>query len=132
MKPNHPTLQVMVIDNDETVRESLITFLAQENMAFLIFPTATEGLKALKYQRIDVILSDYFLPDINGLSFLEKAIRQHPGLMTFLMSTIVTPDLQNQARKAGIDALVEKPISIACIEQIIETKARERRLGDSS
>jgi two-component system response regulator YcbB len=115
-------LDVMIIDNDKTVRESLITFFNQDNLSFLIFPTATEGLNAIKFQNVDVAIADYFLPDINGVSFLEQASRYHPGIMTILMSTIVTQELKIQANRAGIDALIEKPISATCIEQLLNQR----------
>lgn len=130
MKLDKQTLQVMIIDNDKTVRESLTTFFHEDNLNCLIFPTATEGLKALKFQHIDVIISDYFLPDINGISFLKQAGADHPGISKILMSTIVTPDLQAQAHKAGIDALIEKPISITSIEQILNEKISPKTIGD--
>lgn len=130
MKFGKQTLQMMVIDNDETVRESLTTFFNQDDLSILIFPTATEGLNALKFQKIDIIISDYFLPDINGMTFLKKAAAYHPKLLTILMSTIVTPELQSQARAAGIHTLVEKPISIASIEQIIQSKSCHSNGGE--
>jgi len=73
-------LQVMLIDNDRYVRESLTTFFGNGQYKFLIFKSAAEGLNSLKYQDIDVVISDYFLPDMNGLLFLKKAAVQQPKI----------------------------------------------------
>ncbi len=113
------TLQIMLIDNDKYVRESLSTFFDGGKLKFLIFKSAAEGLNSLKYQNIDVVISDYFLPDMNGLTFLKKVSVQNPGTARILMATIVNEDLKREMFQAGIDALLEKPLSIAAIDQTI-------------
>lgn len=116
---NTTASQVMIIDNDETVRESLSIFFEQSARKILIFKSGMEGLNSLKYQDIHVVISDYFLPDMNGLSFLEKAAGLCPDITRVLMSTIVTDELRAEVEAAGINALMEKPVSVASIEQIL-------------
>ncbi len=52
--------QIMFIDNDEHIRDSLKVFFDSSQMDLLIFKSASEGLNSLKYQRIDIVISDYF------------------------------------------------------------------------
>jgi two-component system response regulator HydG len=119
MEKKQCNLQVMIIDNDKYVRESLSTFFGNGPLRVLIFKTALEGLNSLKYQEIDVIICDYFLPDTDGLSLLKKVGIQNPGIARVLMSTIVSDELKNAISIAGIDALVEKPLTVANIDQIL-------------
>ena len=115
------TLQIMLIDNDKYVRESLGTFFAYaaDQLKFLIFKSASEGLNSLEYQDIDVVISDYFLPDMDGLTFLKQVAIKKPGIARILMATIVTDDLKKQISMAGIDTFLEKPLSVASIENIL-------------
>jgi len=113
------SFQIMVIDSDKYVRESLSTFFENGQLRFLIFKSASEGLNSLKYQDIDVIISDYFLPDMDGLTFLKKAAVQKPGIARVLMATIVTDELKKEISMAGIDAFLEKPISVESLDHII-------------
>ena len=125
-KENKTGLQIMIIDNDKYVRESLTTFFGKGEIKLLIFKTAIEGLNALKYQNVSVVISDYFLPDINGLSFLKQVGRQYPNITRIMMSTIVSDELKTDAAAAGIEALIEKPISVSAIEFIINKKIKQR------
>ena len=118
-KAQTKTLQIMLIDNDKYVRESLGIFFARGQLKFLIFKSASEGLNSLKYQDIDVVISDYFLPDMDGLTFLKQVAIKKPGIARILMATIVTDELKKEISMAGIDTFLEKPLSIASIENIL-------------
>lgn len=114
-------MQIMIIDNDPYIRESLSLFFNSVEQHFLIFKNACEGLNALKYQDIDVVISDYFLPDMNGLDFLIQVARDCPKAARIMMATVSSEDLKNQSEKAGIDMFIEKPLSVASIDHVIKT-----------
>ncbi len=113
------SFQIMLIDNDKYVRESLSTFFDDGQLRFLIFKSGSEGLNSLKYQDIDVVISDYFLPDMDGLSFLKKVAIQKPDVARVLMATIVTDELKKEISMAGVDAFLEKPLSVESLDHVI-------------
>ncbi len=119
IKEQTSPLQIMLIDNDKYVRESLGIFFTGGQLKFLIFKSASEGLNSLKYQDIDVVISDYSLPDMDGLTFLKQVAIKKPGISRILMATIVTDELKKEIFRAGIDAFLEKPLSIASIDHIL-------------
>jgi len=120
MKKEPPySSQVMIIDNDKYVKESLSTFFGKGPLRLLIFKSASEGLNALKYQDIDVVIADYFLPDMDGLAFLKQVAREKPGTARVLMATIVNDELKKEISMAGINAFLEKPLTVASIDQIL-------------
>lgn len=120
MKKESPcSSQVMIIDNDKYVRESLSTFFGKGPLRLLIFKSASEGLNALKYQNIDVVIADYFLPDMDGLAFLKQVAREKPDAARVLMATIVNDELKKEISMAGINAFLEKPLTVASIDQIL-------------
>jgi two-component system NtrC family sensor kinase len=109
----------MFIDNDEHVRDSLKVFFDSSHMDFLIFKSAQEGLDSLKYREIDMVVADYFLPDMNGIEFLNQVARKNPCITRILMSTIVNDDLKQEIRKAKIDRFIEKPLTMSFLDTII-------------
>lgn len=109
----------MIIDNDKYVRESLSTFLGNERLKFLIFKTGEEGLNALKYQDIDVVIADYFLPDMDGIALLKEVAQKKPEIGRILMATITNEELKEEILKNKIDAFLEKPLSISSIDNIL-------------
>jgi DNA-binding NtrC family response regulator len=111
--------QIMFIDNDEHVRDSLKVFFDSSRMNLLIFQSASEGLNSLKYQKINVVISDYSLPDMNGIEFLNLVAENYPEIKRILMATIVNDDLKLEILKAGIDRFIEKPLTITSLDIII-------------
>ncbi|WDP88369.1 MAG: response regulator [Desulfobacter sp.] len=112
-------LRIMLIDQDKHVRESLKVFFDTSSTHCLIFKTAQEGLNALKYQRVDVVVSDYFLPDMDGVQFFRQAALIQPGVTRILMATITTDDLEQEIQEAGIDRFIEKPLTVASLDTVI-------------
>ena len=118
-KQHKKSPHIMFIDNDEHVRDSLKVFFDSSQMDFLIFKSASEGLNSLKYQKIDMVISDYFLPDMNGVEFLNQVAKNNPGITRILMATIVNDELKLEILKAGIDRFIEKPLTVASLDTII-------------
>ena len=119
VKQRKKSSQIMFIDNDDLICDSLKVFFDSSQMDFLIFRSASEGLNSLKYQEIDMVVSDYFLPDMDGIEFLSRVGRNHPGITRILMATIVNDELKREIDKAGIDRLIEKPLTVASLDTII-------------
>lgn len=124
--------QIMIVDNDKYVRESLSTFLGTERLKFLIFKSGLEGLNALKYQDIDVVIADYFLPDMDGISLLKKVAEKKPDAARVLMATITSDDLKKEILENRINALIEKPLSIASIDNILSEITKDYSNGKTS
>ncbi|WP_300458885.1 response regulator [Desulfobacula sp.] len=111
--------QIMFVDDDDHVRDSLKVFFDSTQMKILIFKSASEGLNSLKYQKIDMVISDYFLPDMNGVEFLNQVAIGNPDIIRILMATIVNDELKLDILKAGIDRFIEKPLTVASLDTII-------------
>lgn len=112
-------LHIMLIDNDTHVRDSLKLFFESSQVQFLIFKSALEGLNSLKYQKTDVVISDYFLPDMDGVEFLIQVKKFHPNVTRILMATLSNDDLEQEIARYGIDSFIEKPLTIATLDTII-------------
>jgi DNA-binding NtrC family response regulator len=115
LRPFH----IMLIDNDKHVRDSLKVFFESSQIRFLIFKSALDGLNSLKYQKVDVVISDYFLPDMDGIEFLIEVEKFHPNVTRILMATISSDDLEQEIVKFGIDRFIEKPLTVVTLDTII-------------
>jgi DNA-binding NtrC family response regulator len=112
-------LHIMLIDNDKHVRDSLKVFFESSQIQFLIFKSAREGLNSLKYQKVDVVISDYSLPDMDGIEFLIQVNKHHPNVTRILMATLSSDELEQEIARYGIDSFIEKPLTVATLDTII-------------
>lgn len=118
-KKKTSSFHIMFIDNDKHVRDSLKVFFENSQTDVLIFKSASEGLNSLKYQNVDLVISDYFLSDMDGIEFLTRVAQLHPNITRILMATIRMDDLEQEIARAGIDRFIEKPLNVTSLDTII-------------
>jgi CheY-like chemotaxis protein len=129
MKKNQASSpQIMFVDSDPLVRDSLKLFFDSGQTHYLIFKSGREGLNSLKYQPIDVVVSDYFLPDMDGIQFLNQVKVQSSRVFRVLMATLISDELRCEIRAAGIDRCIEKPLTVASLDTIINELACQRKM----
>jgi len=104
-------MKMMLIDDDEWIRDSLRIFFETEGCDLSAFDTAEEALEELKTQPYDLIIVDYKLPAMNGLQFLARAGEACPGAINILMAGPLTDSLMAEAKKLPIKGVVEKPFT---------------------
>jgi two-component system chemotaxis response regulator CheY len=116
-------LKILIIDDFSTMRKVIRNLLKQggfENIA-----EAEDGVVALKFlksQKVDFIISDWNMPNMNGLDLL-KAVRGDEDLkdLPFLMVTAeALKDNVVAAVKAGVSNYIVKPFTAEVLTEKIE------------
>ena len=106
-------LRVVVVDNEEVMRTLMRRTL--ERMGFSHIYTAedgSEGLDLASSLRPDVIITDYAMPNMDGLE-LVKAIREKPAFAktAFVMLTgSANSVIIERARELGANSIIIKPV----------------------
>jgi len=117
-------MKILLIDDDEWIRDSLRIFFEAEDCQMVVFETAEEGLAELKYQTYDLIIVDYKLPGLDGLEFLKRIQDDHSDVMKVLITAYRTESIISEARKLQIQGFIEKPFTseslMASLEHLIE------------
>jgi len=127
-------MKILIIDDDEWIRDSLRIFFEAEGCHVVVLETAEEGLAELKYQAYDLIIVDYQLPGLNGLEFLKRTHDENSDTMKVLITAYRTNYLVSEARKLRIQGFIEKPFSseslMASLAHLIEMREfRKQRIA---
>jgi two-component system, NtrC family, response regulator HydG len=101
--------RLLVIDDDDAVRESLGRMLRSAGHAVETVQTGEEGLAAARGNAYDVILSDMRMPGISGLDVLQRLREQHVDAAFIVMTGFGTIDTAVEAMKLGAVDFVQKP-----------------------
>lgn len=82
------SLDLLVVDNDSEYAELIAANLQQEDDRFDVtaIKSAEDGFEQLSKQNFDAIISDYEMPEMNGIEFLE-AVREHNTNIPFILFT---------------------------------------------
>lgn len=119
--------RIMIVDSDPFVRDSLKFFFDSGHVHHLVFKSGEQGLNALKYQDFDVVVCDYFLPDMDGVHFLNQVKQQSAAVLRILMATLITDELLCDIKAAGIDRFIEKPLTVASLDTMINELTGSRQ-----
>ena len=101
---------ILLVDDEPDILAS-IRNLTESSIAGLKVVTATSGrvgLELLDRERVDVIVSDFKMPGMDGIEFLYQCRRQHPNIPRVMLTAFGNEDL---ARRAVTDAFVSAFIS---------------------
>jgi len=77
--------------------------------------------------RVDLLVVDYQMPDLNGLEFIQRAWDLQPQLRVVMITAHGTRELLGEAAQAGIHGVVLKPFTAIDLARAVETT-----IGESS
>ncbi|TCZ77191.1 response regulator [Paenibacillus albiflavus] len=121
-------LKVLLVDDEINIVRNLQKIIPWHKYDFTKVDTASNGAKALEYvlnYDTDLILCDIRMPQMDGLSFLEK-LKDHGKKCTVLMLTGYQDfDYVRSALKNGARDYILKPINYEELERIIAKHATE-------
>ncbi|HKN88164.1 MAG TPA: response regulator [Nitrospiraceae bacterium] len=104
-----PPPHVMIVEDDPTISRLLVEVVEREGYRVSAAPCAQAALDALKHHPADILLTDYKLPDRDGLSLLEQVMRDETQTIGIVMTGFGTVDLAVKAMKLGASDILVKP-----------------------
>src|SRR6476619_7621752 len=100
---------VLIIDDEESIRESLQTLLELEGYAVETAPSGEEGLQRLGERPFDLVLLDLALPGRDGIEVLKDIHERDPQLSVVMITAYGTLENAVQAMQSGAVNFVQKP-----------------------
>lgn len=119
-------MKILLIDDDEWIRDSLSIFFEAEGCRIVSVETAEEGLEALRSQSYDIIITDYKLPGMDGIEFLKQIQSSQQNAKKIMITAYKSEAVIQEAKKAGVQHLIAKPFTSDTIEASLTFLAAER------
>lgn len=112
-------MNVLLVEDDQWVRDSLRRFFANENCALTVVETGEDALEIIKGNACDIIITDYRLPGMDGLEFLKKAQGINARVKKILLTAYMTEAVISEAFRLGVHEFIEKPFSTEDLEEAL-------------
>lgn len=125
---------VLIVDDEEEIRESLQDILREEGYVVTTSATAAEALELLRDAAYDVVLLDIWLPDRDGLDALGE-IRQMESSHVpevVIISGHGTIEAAVKATKLGAYDFLEKPLSLARTLIVLKNAMKARQMREDN
>ena len=119
---------VLIVDDESGIRESLGGVLEDEGYAVASADSAEAGLDLLEKRPFDVVLLDIWLPGIDGLEALEKIREMEDAPEVIMISGHGTIETAVRATKLGAYDFLEKPLQLEKTLILVKNAADAKRL----
>ena len=121
---------IVIVDDEEMVLTSLRSFLSLEtDYEVLTFNAPEAALGKLQDHAVDLVISDYLMPGMNGIAFLLELKKIHPFATRVLLTGYADKENAIKAiNEVGLYQYIEKPWRNEDLKLIIQNGLERRFL----
>lgn len=101
---------ILIVEDEDVIRESLREFLAGENYAVSTAARVADALRLAREQDFDVAVCDVQLPDGDGIGLLRRLHQMNPQTCILIITAYATVENSVEAFKAGAFDYIVKPV----------------------
>lgn len=117
--------RVLLVDDDPTIARALGRLLAVR-FEVRTCDGATTTLEALGQHRVDVVVSDYDMPEHTGAWLLGEVALRSPATGRVLVSSGDVPGIERLLEEGVVQAFVAKPRAVVELAPVLEALLRRR------
>lgn len=103
---------VLIVEDEDSERISLKTVLVAENIAVESACDGEEALYLIKKRFFDIVIVDYRLPDIDGLTLIKRIKAINADSMPIVVTAHSSIEIAIEAMKTGAYDYIVKPLDI--------------------
>ncbi len=114
--------KIMLVDDEEEVRESIIRKVPWEENGFMVVGSAENGEDALEKAELlepDVVMTDIRMPYMDGLEMAERMRKLYPAVKIIIFSGFDEFEYAKQAIKLNVTEYILKPVNVEELTEIL-------------
>jgi CheY-like chemotaxis protein len=106
-----PKRNVLVVDDERTVCASCRKILSQEGYNVDTALSSREALSKVKGNGFDAVVTDWKMPEIDGIEMARRIKQEHPNVAVILITGYPSVETSIQAIRSGISDYLPKPFT---------------------
>lgn len=127
-------LRVLVVDDDNEMREMLYSFLSYRGFYVKTAQDGVKGLAELEKDSYDMLITDIYMPHMDGIEFLDKIDQKNYDLLILAMTGLPSKEVNEKVIEKGAYGCLIKPfplnLLITTIEQCVEQSGVQKSLSE--
>lgn len=122
-----PPIRVLVVDDEPALRRTYEAILTDHGCKVRSAENGRRALQVLMQQGFDVMVVDLRMDEMDGMVFLQEALRIWPWIGVVIVSAYVTQDVIPQAAALGVTRILEKPATLKDLCDNVDAEAMAHR-----
>lgn len=119
---------ILIVDDEDAQRSVLKGYLEKKGYRIFSASSGNEGIKTVQNNIIDIILSDFKMPDRTGLEVLEEVKKINPEISFVILTAYGTIENAVKAMRLGAFDYISKPVDLDELDLMIERIIENRNL----
>jgi len=108
------------VDDEEAIRELMVTALASKTRDVLTAGSGEEALEIVKRTDLDLVLLDLSMPGMNGVDTFREIHSLRSALPVMIVTAYPDSDLMAKALEIGPFTMISKPVDLAQIQKTVD------------
>jgi two-component system, chemotaxis family, protein-glutamate methylesterase/glutaminase len=123
-------MKVLIVEDDAVSLVLLKKVLRKQQYEIVTARNGAEAFNILRREAVDAVLTDWMMPEMDGMELLEK-IRANvqPAPLLMMVTALASPQARQRALEAGADIYVTKPIDAAQVVDALQKGLAQKRQG---
>ena len=121
------SLQILVIDDDKHLAETIAESLERRGYACTVVHGGKAGVAKLEQEPFDVVLTDLKMADLHGLEVVERCRDLRPDAEVFVITGFADVKTAVEAMKRGASHYLQKPLDLAELRAVVDKSAARLR-----
>lgn len=122
---------ILVVDDELLIRDLLYDFFTDQGWDIAIAESGEKALEILRSKKVDLVLTDLKMPNMDGLALTSEVRENFPGIPVVIMTGYPSVDSAVSALRQKVADYIIKPFNINQLYKIIEEQIREKRAESS-
>ncbi|TLM60384.1 MAG: response regulator [Deltaproteobacteria bacterium] len=123
--------RILVVDDEENTRLGLSKLLSHEGFVVDLAANGTEALDLLRRQRVNLVISDINMPDMNGIAFLREISRRFPSTNVIMITAYGGVESYLEAMNLGAFEYLHKPVRLDELRSVMKKVFENSDIGTS-
>jgi len=123
--------KILVVDDEEDVRETLESVLSKLEFDPVVAAGGREALEIIKNKKIDVVLSDLYMPEMDGIELLKRVKAENSKIEFLMITAHPTIETAVDAIKKGAYDYLTKPFHIDEVKMKLNRALEKSGLSSS-
>jgi len=111
---------LLIADDEANIRRVLEAIFKKDGYNVLVGENGLHALELASNNKIDVLITDLIMPDMNGVELLQKVKERHPDLIAIMITAYATIKTCVDAMRYGATDYITKPFDMNEIRAVLK------------